>query len=180
MGEETALSLEQALAETEVDIEAALKAATGVVSTLKKLRKAAQLGNLRDMQTALNNSEQGINRLVEAFDQAKTGWDFDEETYFATDSFFTEIRGTAAQNDLRIFEQDDRLFCYPVLVRALPGDRAVMIDKRRERRLRPTVLTGVHGRSLPGPARCCDQRIEANRRRAVQSVRFDAPTKARQ
>jgi hypothetical protein len=35
---------------------------------------------------------------------------------------------------------DNRLYCYPVLIRVLPGDRAVMIDRKRERRLRPSVL----------------------------------------
>lgn len=141
MGEEAVLSLEQALVKTEADIDAALKAATGVVAALKKVRKAAQLGNLRDLQTTVNNAGQEIARLSDRFDQARTGWDFDEETYFSTNNFFDELRRTAAANDLKIFSQDDRLFCYPVLIRALPGDRAVMIDKKRERRLRPTVLT---------------------------------------
>ena len=37
-------------------------------------------------------------------------------------------------------EDDDRLLCYPSLVRVLPGDAALDIDRRRERRLRPSVV----------------------------------------
>jgi hypothetical protein len=32
------------------------------------------------------------------------------------------------------------LYAYPALVRVLPGERAVLIDKARERRVRPSVL----------------------------------------
>jgi transposase-like protein len=39
-----------------------------------------------------------------------------------------------------VVEDDDRLLCYPSLVRVLPGDAALDIDRRRERRLRPSVV----------------------------------------
>lgn len=41
---------------------------------------------------------------------------------------------------MNIFEEGDRLYCYPHLIRVLPADRAVIIDKTRERRLRPSFL----------------------------------------
>src|SRR5437762_14062541 len=48
-----------------------------------------------------------------------------------------------------MFEQDDQLYCYPSLVRVLPAERAVLIDRTRERRLRPSVLM-AHLRDLQG------------------------------
>ncbi len=79
-------SLEQALAKTEADADAACKAATIALRSLKKFRAAAQVGNLRELQKAIE------------------------------------------------------VYCYPSLIRVLPNDRAVVIDKTRERRLRPSVL----------------------------------------
>ncbi len=42
-----------------------------------------------------------------------------------------------------MFESDERLLCYPSLIKVLPGDAAVEIDRRREKRLRPSVLAGL-------------------------------------
>ncbi|GAC1361425.1 MAG: hypothetical protein NVSMB32_00340 [Actinomycetota bacterium] len=39
-----------------------------------------------------------------------------------------------------MFEEDERLLCYPSLVRILPGDWAIEVDKRRDRRLRPSLV----------------------------------------
>ena len=42
-----------------------------------------------------------------------------------------------------MFEEDERLLCYPSLVRVLPGDAAVEVDRVRDRRLRPSVLVAA-------------------------------------
>ena len=132
--------LEKALAKTEADADAALKAATVAVSTLKKFRIAAQTGNLRDLQKTIETADQAITALRQQFTNAKEDWNFDEETYLSNKSFTSEILESAEQAGLKIFEQDDRLYCYPFLIRILPGERSILIDKVRERRLRPSVL----------------------------------------
>src|SRR3990170_3919676 len=132
--------LEKALAKTEADADAALKAATVAVSTLKKFRIAAQTGNLRDLQKTIEAADQAITALRQQFTNAKEDWNFDEETYLSNKAFTSEILESAEQTGLKIFEQDDRLYCYPFLIRILPGERSILIDKVRERRLRPSVL----------------------------------------
>ncbi len=134
------LSLEGALAKTQADADAVIKAAAAVGSAAKKLRIAAQVGNLREMRPSIAAAEQAIAALRQQFANAKDGWDFDEDAYFGNGSFVRELRDTAERLNVRIYEQDDRLYCYPSLVRVLPNDRAVEIDKKKERRLRPTVL----------------------------------------
>lgn len=133
-------SLEKALARTETDADVALKTATAAVSSLKKFRTAAQTGNLRELRKSIDTAEQAITALRQQFTNAKEGWNFDEETYLSNKGFISEILDSAGQIDLKIFEQDDRLYCYPFLIRILPGERSVLIDKVRERRLRPAVL----------------------------------------
>lgn len=133
-------SLEEALAKTEAEADTACKAATAALRSLKKFRAAAQVGNLRDLQKALETAEQSIADLKRQFTTAKAGWNFDEETYLSTGAFVSEVLATAKQTGVNIHERDDRLYCYPSLIRVLPNDRAVVIDKTRERRLRPSVL----------------------------------------
>ena len=137
---DSSLSLEKALAKTQSDADAALKAAAAVSTAVKRLRAAAQVGNLREMRPSITSAEQAIAALRQQFANTKDGWDFDEDTYFGNGAFARELRETADRLNVRIYEQDDRLYCYPSLVRVLPSDRAVEIDKKRERRLRPSVL----------------------------------------
>lgn len=133
-------SLEAALAKTESDTDAVLKAAAAFTASLKKFRAAAHSGNLRDLRPAIAAAEQAMAGLRQQFANAKEGWDFDEENYFSDGAFTRELLDTAKRSNLRIFERDDRLYSYPALVRVLSNDRAVLIDKLRERRLRPSVL----------------------------------------
>ena len=133
-------SLERALVKTESDAVAALKAATSAVSSIKKFRAAAQTGNLRELRRTIEAAEHTITTLRQQFANAKEGWNFDEETYLAGRDLPLEILEAAEQIGVKIFEQDDRLYCYPFLIRILPNERSVLIDKARERRLRPSVL----------------------------------------
>lgn len=135
-----ALSLERALAKTESDAEAVLKAAAAVSTAAKRLRAAAQVGNLRALGPCITAAEQAIAALRQQFANTKEGWDFDEDSYLGSGAFPSELLETAERMNVRIFELDDRLYCYPALIRVLPKDRAVLIDKIREPRLRPTVL----------------------------------------
>jgi hypothetical protein len=139
-GEEREQSLEQALAQTEADAEAALKAASTVATALKKYRTAAHVGNLRDLRSTIATAEQALAALQQQVEVAKEGWDFDEQAYFADGAFAQEVLATAQRMNLQVYEQDDLLYSYPSLIRVLPSDRAVTIDKKRERRLRPSVL----------------------------------------
>jgi hypothetical protein len=75
------------------------------------------------------------------------GWVFDEASYFASGAYTRELLETARRMHLEIFEQDDRLYCYPSLVRVLPAERTVLIDRTRERRLRPSLVV-EHLRAL--------------------------------
>jgi hypothetical protein len=98
------------------------------------------VGNLRELQKAIEAAGQAIAELERQFTTAKAGWGFDENTYLSNGLFVKEVLATAAQTGVHISERDDRLYCYPSLIRVLPNDWAVVIDKTRERRLRPSVL----------------------------------------
>lgn len=133
-------SLEKALSKTETDAEATLKVALAAVSSIKKFRMAAKSGDLREMKRAIDASEQSVAALKQQFVNAKDGWVFDEEIYLSSKDFLEEVIAASAQSGVKIFEQDDRLYCYPFIVRAISNERCVMINKTREKRLRPSVL----------------------------------------
>jgi hypothetical protein len=52
-----------------------------------------------------------------------------------------------------IVEEDDRLLCYPSVVRVLAGDAAIEVDKARDRRIRPSVVLRTLAARQARPAR---------------------------
>lgn len=136
----TSPSLEASLARIEAATDAALDAAAQVTRVLRRLRGAALVGNLRDLRTTLGSVPQAADRAREAAVAASESWDLDEEAYVGSARFTEELLRTAQAAGLQLFERDDRLYCYPVLVRVSASDRAVFVDRTRERRIRPSVL----------------------------------------
>jgi len=133
--------LEQALAEIETAADVTLAAAKSVTASLKKIKKAARVGKLRDLRKAIESAERTIVALKEQFENTRDGWDFDEETYLDPQGgYIAELLAAAKDIGVRVYEQDQRLHCPPMLLRVLPNDRCVLIDKRREYWLRPSVL----------------------------------------
>ena len=133
-------TIEDAFARAEADADAAIKAATSVLSTLKRYRSAARQGKIRDIRTTGEAARQGIGALDAQVAELAESWTFDDESYLQSGGYTAEVIDRAAREGLQISELDGRLYCYPALVRILPGERAVSIDKAKERRLRPSVL----------------------------------------
>ena len=140
MEQATKLSLEKALAKTEEDANNSLKATQAVAAAVKRLHKAAALGDLRDVRSALDGMEKAELALRQQIFTAKAGWDFNAEAYLSDGSFTAEVLAVAEQKGVRIFERDDRLYCYPVLIRVSASESVILIDRVKEKKLRPTVL----------------------------------------
>jgi hypothetical protein len=136
-------TLEAMLADAEGRAEAALKAAGAATTQLRKARAAAKTGQLRDLRKALAAAETSSATLTRAVADLQGGLDLDEQQYLASGEYTKELLQAAADAGVAIFEEDDRLMCYPSLLRVLAVDAAVEVDKARERRIRPSVLVGL-------------------------------------
>ena len=134
------ISLEQALARLEGDVDVAVRAARTALASLKGVLASAHTGDLRELRKARETAEQAITTLQQQFANVREGWDFDEDAYLSGGAFLSELVETAERAGLKLYEQDGQLYSYPFLIRVLPGERAVTIDRVRERRLRPQTL----------------------------------------
>jgi hypothetical protein len=135
--------LEAALEATEERIDAALKAAGALTRELRKAKTGAERGQLRDLRRALSAAAVLVGDAAQDTVGAESWFDFDEQEHLASGSYAQELLDAAAAQDVTMFEADERLLCYPSLIKVLPGDAAVEIDRRREKRLRPSVLVGL-------------------------------------
>lgn len=134
---------EAALAATEAAVEAAQREAALVVKELKKARTAAATGQVRDLRRALAAAVEAAGTAAEAAKAAEASYDLDETELLSSGAYVQELLAAAGAAGLAMVEDDERLLCYPSLVRVLPGDAALEIDRRRERRLRPSVVVAA-------------------------------------
>jgi hypothetical protein len=136
-------TLEATLAGVEREAEAALKAVGMATTQLRKVRAAAKTGQLRDLRKAVAAAEGFSAELAESVASLRSAFDLDEQEYFASGEYVKELLAAAEGAGVAMFEEDDRLMCYPSLVRVLPADASVEVDKVRERRIRPSVLVSM-------------------------------------
>ncbi len=155
-------AFEAALAATEREVDAALRAANTTVRELKRALAASRTGQVRDLRKALSAARSAAGGLAE--DTGMLAFDFDEQAHLASGAYVKELLAEAAARGVTIVEDDDRLLCYPSLVRLLPADAAVEIDKVRERRLRPSVLAAALARAQErGPRFKAEQFLDSLR-----------------
>ncbi len=136
------VSLEEALSKTQADAVQTLEAVGQAARQLRKLSAAARTGNLRDLRRAFDAADQSLGDLRQQFANAKSGWRFDEEAHLTSGAYARELLDLAKRSGLSLVDRDERLYCYPSIIRVSAPDRAVYIDRRRERKLRPSVLLG--------------------------------------
>jgi hypothetical protein len=133
-------TMEGVLLATERTVESALKSATSTVSSLKKSLAGARTGQIRELRKALAAATEAANSLAEQTRRLTEGFTFDEQAYLASGAYTKELLAVAEARGVSMFEEDQQLLCYPSLVRVNSSDVAVEIDKKKERRLRPSVL----------------------------------------
>lgn len=149
----TVTSFEAALSLTQGKAEAALKAAGTVTRELRKARAAAVNGQVRDLRRALEAAAGLAEELRASAQEARDSFDIDETSYLASGEYAKELLAMAPECGVALYEEDERLLSYPSIVRVLPGDSVVLIDRKRERRLRPSVLLGLLAAVQQRPAR---------------------------
>lgn len=135
--------LEAALAATEEAVAVAQREAASATQALKKAHTSAATGQLRELRKALAAAADSAQALAKAAEQARASYDFDEAGHLTSGAYARELLAAAQDAELAMVEDDDRLLSYPSVLRVLAGDAALDIDRRRERRLRPTVVVAA-------------------------------------
>jgi hypothetical protein len=138
----TTTTLEEALDAVEREADAALKALLAAAREAKRLKAAAVTGQLRDVQQAVDAVDRLAQAAAAAATDLRSAWRFDVTAYFESDGYTKELLAAAAEAGVRAVESDQRILCYPSIVQISPVDATVFIDKRKERRVRPSVLAG--------------------------------------
>ena len=136
-------NLETALGDVEAEADATVRALTAALRDAKKAKAAAASGELRELRNALDGSARLTGLAADVAAKACASWTFDEQAYFSDGHYAAEVLALAAESGHLAFESDERILSYPAIVQLVASDTSVLIDRRKERRVRPTVLVKV-------------------------------------
>jgi hypothetical protein len=131
-------TLETNLKRTEADVESALRTAQALVTQLKRVQKATATGVTRDLTKVLEHSVQLAGSTRDAVVAAKSGWRFATGEYLDSGGFTREVLDLAAERGVIAQEEDGRIVSFPSLVRILPSDEAIEVDRKKSVELRPS------------------------------------------
>jgi hypothetical protein len=132
--------LEEALRSVELGAEAVIRALAAATKEAKRAKSAAAVGQVRELQQALESSSRLADQAAEAIDDLQGGWRFDVGAWFASGEYTKELLATADEAGVDAYESDQRILSYPVIVEVSAADATVVIDKKKQRWIRPSVV----------------------------------------
>ena len=136
------VSFEQAFSDTERAADSTLKSAADLVKQVRALKKAAQTGNIAAVKRSQDRLDEALGALRQEGANATSSWPFDDddEKQYLNDHYADELRHAAEELGLDIHERDGHLISHPSIVRILPGERAVRVDRKKVSNIRPSHL----------------------------------------
>ena len=143
--EQTVISFEQVFRDTEQAADSTRESSRRLGLQAGTLARAAKTGNVAAIRRAQDRLRDALDELRQEVANASSSWTLapeSEEQYLA-DGYAEELINAASEIKLDIYERDGNLISYPSIVRILPGERAVRVDRKKESNIRPSHLAGL-------------------------------------
>lgn len=136
-------SMEDALASLERQVDRAQASAGQLQRGLKLLGRASKDGDLSAIRKLLDD-QSDLNQAVRSdVEGLKEAWRYSQEeerAFLDSGRYIAELSDVAAQQRVSAVQQDGALLCYPVVVRVDAPRRAVTVDRKLVRAIRPTAV----------------------------------------
>lgn len=136
---------EEAFGEVERAADTTLASTNALLRQAKELQKAARTGNIAAMKRAQERLDDTLSAVRQATANAMAAWPYSDEEAegHLRDGYRQEFQRVASEKGLNVFERDGRLIAHPSMVRVVPGERAVVIDRKQTSTIRPSHLVGM-------------------------------------
>lgn len=139
------MSFERGFADVERAAKGAEKASQALVALTKAVAKAAKDGDLGAIERATDRLDAAMAALRQEVSNTKTAWPMqaDQVEAYMNAGFGAELLEAAEAAGLAMSERDGRYVAFPSIVRILPGDRAIRVDKKRITGIRPSRVAAM-------------------------------------
>ena len=132
-------TFEQGFADAEKAADSVLNELTRFSNLARQLRKAAREGNIAAVRRSAERLQGGLNLVRQEVANAANAWPFtpDDEQRYLQEQYVGELMDEARKKNIQMYHRDGRLIAHPSVVRVMPGDRAVQINRRQYSTIRP-------------------------------------------
>ena len=139
------VDFEQGFGDAEKAAAEMLVSAGDLAKLAKQLQKASKEGNIGALKKAQEKLDGALSSMSQTVANAVQSWPFkdSDEAQYLRDSYADELCCIASERGLAIHERDAKLVSHPSILRILPVDRAVRIDKKKVSAIRPSHLVGL-------------------------------------
>jgi hypothetical protein len=136
------VTFEEACQQAEQAARSAEQAARRLVTAARALVKAASDGDIGRIRKAGEKLSQEADMANQEAAKAGSAWPLDSqaEEQYLREEYSQELLLSAQENGLKMQPHDGTLVAYPVVLRVTPGQRAVVLNRRRVSTLRPSRL----------------------------------------
>ncbi len=134
------MTFEEALADTERAAKEAGKVTATLAGAVRQLQKAASEGDLQKMRKTSERLAAILDTTRQEVLNARSAWPLSpegEESYFR-ESYLEEFMDAARAEGLSIQRRDEGLVAFPSILRILPSERAVRINRKKVQAVRPS------------------------------------------
>ena len=157
-------TFEHGFQQSERAADSAAKAAAAVLTASRQLKRAAREGDIGGLRRSADRLALTLDALRQEVANARSAWPFSvdaEETYL-NEAYEVELVALAHAAGLNIAERDGRLLAFPSVVRIVPAERMIRIDRRRIAGLRPShVIAMLKANQLKRPRFAPERFLEA-------------------
>ena len=154
-------TFEEGFQAAETAADSVLKSLNEAAGIARQLRKASQDGNIGAVKRQGERLDTVVNLIRQEVANASTAWPFtpEEERQYLEEGYGPELQAEAQKRGLQVFERDGRLIAHPSVIRVLPGERAVRIDRRQTSTIRPSKIVADLEKLQRSPVRSNPQQF---------------------
>ena len=124
-------NIEQAFQNVESAANSTSKASNDLTRLANQMKKAAIDGNINGIRRASERMHDLLGAVRQEVANAVAGWSYreEEEEQYLKDHYADELTKAANISGLTIHERDGQLISHPSIIRVLPGEKSVKIDR---------------------------------------------------
>jgi hypothetical protein len=139
------VTFEAGFADAERAAAATAKAVATLAATVRQLQKGALEGDLSKIRKASERLSVALESARQEVGNARSAWPFspEEEEKYLKESFAAEVIDAVSKDGLQVQRRDEGIVVFPSILRILPTDRAVRINRAKVQGIRPTRLARV-------------------------------------
>ena len=136
------MNFEDAFDEVEKAAQAALRAGGRLAAAAKALAKAAREGDIRGIQKAREGLSSETDTARQEAANACVAWPFSSEAeeQYLREGYAEELLRSAETGGLKMQRHNGTLVAYPLVIRVLPSNRVIALNRKRVSGLRPSRL----------------------------------------